>query len=122
MVIYRVTKCEIDLTTMHSDAYKQGRDFKKCEKVSQSAIKCDRFWIMSQNYTRGTLSYGSNRLVDCGAERLCVNDYSLSHDSLPHCDLPSHTRMYSSGVFGIPPTVCTHVLKSVVQKVPVPLR
>jgi len=79
MVIYRVTKCEIDLPTMRVESYSEVDNSEKCQKVWQSAIKCDRFWIMSQNHTRGTLSYGSNRLVDCGAERLCVNDYSLSH-------------------------------------------
>jgi len=30
MVIYRVAKCEIDLTTMHSDVYSEGQDLKKC--------------------------------------------------------------------------------------------
>jgi len=107
MVIRRVAKCEIDLPTVLYDAYSEVDKLEKCQKVWQSAIKCDTFWIMSQNHTRGTLWYGSNRLVDWGAERLCVNDYSFSHDSLPHVYLPSLTRTHSSGVFYIPLTVCT---------------
>ena len=31
---------------------------------------------MNHNSTRGTVWYGSNRLVDGGAERLCVDDWS----------------------------------------------
>jgi hypothetical protein len=31
---------------------------------------------MNQNSTWGTVPYGVNRMVDCGAERLSVDDYS----------------------------------------------
>ena len=33
---------------------------------------------MNQNSTWGTVPYGVNRMVGRGAERLCVDDYSIS--------------------------------------------
>jgi hypothetical protein len=80
-MIYRVAKCEIDLPGSSYDCRSEVDKTKKCRKVSQSAIKCDRFWIMNQNSTRGTVPYGVNRMVGRGAERLCVDDYSILFDS-----------------------------------------
>ena len=78
MVIYRVTKCEIDLPTMRVESLTAVDKTEKCQKVSQSAIKCDRFWIVNHNRDSGTVRTGCCRMVMGGAERLCVNDYSLS--------------------------------------------
>jgi hypothetical protein len=36
---------------------------------------------MNQNSTWGTVPYGVNRMVGRGAERLCVDDYSILFDS-----------------------------------------
>jgi len=99
MVIYRVAKCEIDLPTMRVERYSEVDMTKKCQKVWQSAIKCDTIGHVNHNQDWPPCAAGCSRMVGRGAERLCVNDYSLSHHSLPHVHLPSHTRMYSSGVF-----------------------
>ena len=77
-VIYRVAKCKIDLLTLLYSVYTGVDMTKKCQKVCQSAIKCDTFLIVNHNPDGHTVPLGCRRMVDGGAERLCVDDWSLS--------------------------------------------
>jgi hypothetical protein len=107
-VIYRVTKCEIDLPTMRSDVSSEGQNQKKCRKVLNCVKKCDSFGHMTQNpkaawccavatdrltvVTRGyaAMVYPIPPLFHT---RTCRTRSGVYHDSVPGLrDLGPHAR------------------------------
>ena len=67
---------------------------------------------MNHNQDWHTVPLGCRRMVGCGAERLCVNDYSLfsrlSHHScrIPHTLV--HTHVQQRGLLGTPAHMHIH--------------
>jgi hypothetical protein len=57
---------------------------------------------VNHNQDWHTVRTGCSRMVQGGAERLCVNDYSLSHDSFPHVHLPYLHAHIAAGSFAYP--------------------
>jgi len=105
-MIYRVTKCEIDLPTLRIESTSAVDKREKCEKVSQSAIKCDRFGIVLQNQAPDGVGTVQTRLVDCGAERLCVNEYpTFSPFSSQRCRILHTLTHIAAGSFS---SYCLH--------------
>jgi hypothetical protein len=55
-----VGKCEIDLAIVSYSVYSEVDNSEKCEKVSQSAIKCDRIGHMTHFQAPDALSCRSS--------------------------------------------------------------